>query len=75
MTPALLTDVCRPEFLVDAFGRGDDRVAVGDVGLDRDCAVAEFVGEGVDPVAAPGQQRDSVAGGVQRPGCRFADAG
>jgi hypothetical protein len=41
----------RAEFLVDAFGRGDDRIAVGEVGLDRACVVAEFVGEGVDPVS------------------------
>jgi hypothetical protein len=56
-------------------GRGDDRVTVGDVGLDRDRAVAKFVGERVNPVAATGQQRDSVAVGVQRPGCLLADAG
>ena len=68
-------DVDRAEFLTDAFGGGDDRVAVGDVGLDRDCAVAEFVGEGVDPVAAAGEQCDPVAVGVQCAGCRFADAG
>jgi NADP-dependent 3-hydroxy acid dehydrogenase YdfG len=29
-------------------------IAVGDVRLDRDRAVAEFIGEGVDPVAAAG---------------------
>ena len=59
----------------NALGGGDERVAVGDVGLDRDRAVAEFVGERVDPVAAAGQQRDPVAVGGERAGCRLADAG
>jgi hypothetical protein len=52
----------------------DDRVAVGDVGLDRGGAVAEFVGQGLDAIQAPGQQRDAMAVGRQRAGGRLADA-
>jgi hypothetical protein len=33
-------DVCAAELLLVAVGRGEERVAVGDVGLDRDRAVA-----------------------------------
>jgi len=66
-------DVGRAEFLVDALGRGDDRIAVGDIGLDRNRAVAELVGEGVDAVAAAGQQRDPVALGAQRAGRRLTE--
>ena len=67
-------DVRAAELLLDAVGRGDDRVAVGDVGLDRDRAVAELVGQGVDAVGAAREQRDAVAVGGQRAGGRLADA-
>jgi hypothetical protein len=53
---------------------GDERVAVGDVGIDRDRAVADLVGERLDAVGAAGQQRDAVAVGSQRAGGRCADA-
>jgi hypothetical protein len=62
------------ELLLDTVGRGDDRVAVGDVTLDGDRAVAELVGQRLDPVRAAGDQRDPVAGGGQRAGGRLADA-
>jgi hypothetical protein len=67
-------DVGPAEFLLHALGGGDERVAVRDVGLDGDRAVAELVGEGVDAVGAAGEQRDSVAVGGHRAGCRLADA-
>ena len=67
-------DVGTAEFLLHALGGGDDRVAVRDVGLDGDRAVAELVGKGVDAVGAAGEQRASVAVGGHRAGCRLADA-
>jgi hypothetical protein len=45
-------DVGTAEFLLHALGGGDDRVAVRDVSLDGDRAVAELVGKGVDAVGA-----------------------
>ena len=47
-------DVGGAELLADAVGGGDDAVAVGDVGLDGDGAVAELVGERVDAVERGG---------------------
>jgi hypothetical protein len=38
-----------------SFGGGEELVAVGDVGLDGDGSVSEFLGEGVDVVDASGQ--------------------
>jgi ABC-type multidrug transport system ATPase subunit len=38
-------DVRAAEFLLHALGGGDDRVAVGDIGLDGDRAIAQFAGE------------------------------
>ena len=67
-------DVGAAELLLDAVGRRDERVAVGDVGLDGDRAVAELVGQRLDAVGAAGQQRDPVAVGGQRAGGRLADA-
>ena len=63
-----------PSSLLDAVGRGDDRFAVGDVGLDGDRAVAELVGQRLDAVGAAREQRDAVAVGGQRAGGRLADA-
>ena len=63
-----------PSSSCDALGGGHDRVAVGDVGLDRDRAVAELAGQRLDAVRAAGQQRDAVAVGGQRAGGRLADA-
>ena len=54
-------DVRATELLLDALGGGDDAVAVGDVGLDRDGAVAELVSDGGDAVDAAGEERDAVA--------------
>jgi hypothetical protein len=59
---------------VDALRGGDERVAVGDVGLDRDRAVADRAGERLDAVGAAGQQGEAVAIGGQRAGGGFADA-
>jgi hypothetical protein len=39
------------EFVLDAPGGGQERVAVGDVGLDGDRGVAELVGQRLDAVA------------------------
>ena len=50
------------------------RVAVGDVGLDRDRLGAELVGQGPDAIHAPCQQRHPMAVGGQRSGGRLADA-
>ena len=54
-------DVRAAELLLDAGGRCDDGVAVGDVGLDGDGAVSELVGQDLDMAGAAGQQRDGVA--------------
>ena len=67
-------DVCAAELVLDALGGGDDRVAVGDVGLDGDRAVAELVGQRLDALGAARQQRDAVAVGGQRAGGGLADA-
>jgi hypothetical protein len=67
-------DVGAAEVVLDALRGGDDRVAIGDVGLDRDGAVAEFVGQRLDAIQAPGQQRDAMAVGRQRAGGGLADA-
>jgi hypothetical protein len=53
-------DVSAVELLLHAFGCRDDRVAVGAVGLDRDGAVAELVGERLDALDAACEQRDAV---------------
>ena len=68
-------DVGAAELGVDALGRGDHRVAVGDVGRDRDGAVAELGRQRLDAVGAAGQQGEAVAGGGQGAGGRLADAG
>ena len=67
-------DVGAAELVLDALGGGDERVAVGDVGLDGDRAVAELVGQRLDAVGAARQQRDAVAVGGQRTGGGLADA-
>jgi hypothetical protein len=67
-------DVRTAELLLDAVGRGEDRVAVGDIGLDGDRAVSELVGQDPDTVGAAGEQREPVAVGGQGAGGRFADA-
>jgi hypothetical protein len=67
-------DVCAAQLVLHALGRGDDGVAVGDVGRDGDRAVAELVGERLDAVAAAGQQRERMAVGSQRAGGGLADA-
>jgi hypothetical protein len=68
-------DIRAAELPLHALGGGDDRVAVRDVGLDGDRAVAELVGKGLDAVGAAGEQRDPVTVGGQRPGGRLPDAG
>jgi hypothetical protein len=54
--------------MLHALRGGDERVAVGDVGLDGDRAVAELLGQRLDAIGATGQQRDAVAVGGQRAG-------
>jgi hypothetical protein len=51
---------------MDPFGRGNQRVAVGDIRLDGDSAIAQLLSEGIDPIHPPRQQRDPVAIGGQR---------
>ena len=63
------------ELLLHALGGGEDAVAVGDVCLDGDGAVAELVGEGGDAVEAAGKDSDAVAGCCERAGSGFTDAG
>jgi hypothetical protein len=67
-------DVRVAELVLDAAGGGEDRCAVGDVGLDGDRAVAELVDQGLDAVGAAREQRDAVAVGGQCAGGRLADA-
>ncbi len=62
------------ELVLDALGRGDERVAVGDVRGDRDRAAAELVGESLDAVGAAGEQRDAVSVSSQRASGGRADA-
>jgi hypothetical protein len=66
-------DVGAAEVVLDALRGGDDRVAVGDVRLDRDGSVAELVGQRLDAIQAPGQQRDAMAVGRQSAGGGLAD--
>ena len=57
MMPALLTRTSvTAEFGLDPAGGRDEGVAVGDVGLDGDNAVAELVGQGLDAVRAAREQ-------------------
>ena len=67
-------DVRAAELVLDAVGGGEDRCAVGDVGLDGDRAVAELVRQGLDAVGAAREQRDAVAVSDQRAGGRLADS-
>jgi hypothetical protein len=67
-------DVRTAELVLHPVGCGDERVAVGDVGLDRDRVVAELVGQRLDAVGAAGEQCDAVAVGSQRASGRLADA-
>ena len=68
-------DVGPAEFGLDPVGGLDDRVAVGDVGLDGDGAVAELAGQGLDAVGAAREQGQAVAAGGERAGGCLADAG
>jgi hypothetical protein len=53
MTPALFTSTSAPpKLLLDALGCDEHARAVGQVGLDRERAVAELVGQGGDAVEA-----------------------
>jgi hypothetical protein len=67
-------DVGAAEIVLDALGGGHDRAAVGDVSPDRDGAVAELVGQRLDAINAPGEQRDAMAVSHQRASGRLADA-
>ena len=49
------------ELLPDPVGGGDQRFAVGHVGLDRQRAVPELDGQRLDPVNPAGEQRYAVA--------------
>jgi hypothetical protein len=70
----LITDVDASELVPDALSAGDERVAVGDVGLDRDRAVPDRAGERLDALGAARQQGEAVAICGQRAGGGFADA-
>jgi hypothetical protein len=75
MTPALFTRTSAPpELVLDALAGGDERVAVGDVGRDRDGCLAELFGERANAVRATCEERDAVAGCGQCAGGGFADA-
>src|SRR5215216_3083201 len=63
------------QLLPHAFGGRNDAVAIGDVGLDGDGAVAEVAGKGSDAVKATREEGDAVAVRRQCTGGRFADAG
>jgi hypothetical protein len=58
-------DVDAAEFLPDAAGGRDQRVAVRHVSLDRQGTVPELLGKRRDPVYPPGEQRHAVAVGGQ----------
>jgi hypothetical protein len=68
-------DIHAAELALYALGGGDDRLAVRDVRLDGDRAVAKGFGKGLDTVRAASEQRDPVAVGGQSAGGRLADAG
>jgi hypothetical protein len=68
-------DIRAAELALHALGSGDDRLAVRDVRLDGDRAVAKGFGKGLDTVRAASEQRDPVAVGGQSAGGRLADAG
>ena len=67
-------DVGASEPVLDALAGGDEGVAVGDVGLDRDGRFTEFLGQRADAIGAAGQQRDAVASGGQCAGGGLPDA-
>jgi hypothetical protein len=52
----------------------DDRIAVGNVGLDGDRALAQIFGKRFDAVGATGEQRQTVAVGGQDTGGGLADS-
>jgi hypothetical protein len=68
-------DIRAAELPLHALGGGDDRLAIRDIRLDGDRAVAELVRKGLETVRAAGEQRDPVAVGGQSTGGRLADAG
>jgi hypothetical protein len=51
-------DVRASELVMDPLGRGNQRVAVGDIRLDGDSAIAQLLSERIDPIHPPRQQRD-----------------
>jgi hypothetical protein len=61
------------QLALHALRRGDEGVAIGDVGLDGDGTFAEFLGQRLDAVDASRQQRESVAVGGQGAGRSLAD--
>jgi hypothetical protein len=68
-------DVRAAQLALHALSCHDQRVAAGDVGCDRDRAVAELSGERLDPVSAAGEETEPVSCGCERAGGRLADAG
>ena len=68
-------DVGAAELGLDPIGGRYEGVAVGDVGLDGDRAVAELVGQGLDAVRAAREQGQAIAAGGERAGGGLADAG
>ena len=68
-------DVGAAELVLDAPRRGDEAVAVGDVGGDGDGVVAELLRDCGEAVGSPRQERDAVAVGGQRAGGGRPDSG
>ena len=66
--------VAAAERVDSELGRRDERVAVGHVGLDRDRAVAEVGGEGLDPIRTAREQREAVSVVGERSRRRLADS-
>ena len=54
-------DVRSPELVLNPLGSCEQRVAVGHVRLDRESAIAELLGQRLDPIRPAGKQRHAVA--------------
>jgi hypothetical protein len=67
-------DVGAAELGLDPRSCRGNRVAVGDIGLDRNRLIAELGGQGLDAVGPACQQRQTVTVGGQGPRGGFADA-
>ncbi len=68
-------DVGAAQLGLDAISSRGQGVIVGDIGLDGNCAIAQFIGKSPDPVGASREQGEPEAAGGQGMRCSFADAG